>query len=405
MNDRQQPRRILWVSLALLIAIFIVLEIMPITYFWIFLLDVLHLHFWWPLLLPVGSFILWRQATGQFQQTGEPQFFPSLSRGLFVVCLLLLFYWFGVTAVQWSLWWLILLLIPFSLGVWKLVVILFAYSELWRQYANRAVNREVSKGLMDGRFKKQLNSDPEQWGSLHQLISIRQHYLNAQEEIKRHFLDDTYDNYLQNYLECADNLLSYTAVRWSESVLPAHILDWWRTELLREIISLYLVKPPIQQGTIDWKRKINGWIGDLSKIEHPYSQMLVYIFRLVQDNHQAVSLESTVQDVLEKFAELPSAFQAPDDTATNVLEICAFTWAALAHHTVPSQVCFDVWMAMRARQEKTIFIENSDDIFPVFTAAQNFLADWYNEWAAQIGENWNQGLQGRATYAQTLAQL
>lgn len=404
MINNQQSRHNLWYALAILLVIAIVMAIMPFTYFWIIIFDILRLHFWWPVFLPLAGFALWRMANKQFQLSGQPQYFPHLTWFLFIFFIALLLFWIDATADQWSRQWFWLILPFLSFGIGAVIVLLFAHAELWRQLANRAVNKEVIRRIKNGRFQKQIDSDPEQWGSLHQLFSVRQQYLKDQKNIYDYFHNDTYPEYITAYLEIAHTLLNYIGVRWAQSVLPAAIVDWWRTELLREIITLYLLKKHLleEQDILIWDEKIQYCIDELGKIQKPYPQMLAHIFHLGQSNHSPINIGLTVRETLTKFAQLPTTSQAPDDTTANIREICAHTWAALAHNSIYGQACFDVWIAMQETEE-TIFIVNANGVFPASLAARDFVANWYAQWSDQINEQWNQGLKGRATYVRELA--
>lgn len=402
-------RMAIWCTVLSFFAIIVALRYVPYQWYWLVAFDVFSLYRYWPIGILLAVFYFRRAGARHYEKNGLPQYFPVSAAGVLLLFCGLIVVLLTDTAADWPLWWCLLALTLLLLAALQIMWSLIGHGELWRLWANAWVVSYVYNTLVERRFREkvQLQLPGQAWGSLHCLRIVRGYYDETKQKVLR-FIEHNHEveqKDLEACLEAGDDLWLYLSLRWPEQLLEPTELAWERRELLRELVTICFVARQQKQ----YATRINTWITLLNNSAEPYWQLLVLIFQISSGARglpTSGATKAAIDQVLHLFQSLPPARHVHHSSTADLREICAHTWLALAHRTLPKQICFDVWMAMRGAEESLFVAPDSvGECDPAKIAARGFLATWYEEWCHQTPEDWKQGLAGRAVYVQTSVAL
>ncbi|MBN1138311.1 MAG: hypothetical protein JXM73_17110 [Anaerolineae bacterium] len=365
----------------------------------------------WPLLILVFAFCFTVGGFWRHWRSGLHQFSPW-SAGMAVVALVVLI---GIilneTAADWSCGWCILAGLIIVGSGFILMRGYLGYSELWREFFNSQVLSCVVGTLQDGRFQDRYRNLASgracraEWGSVHCLRIVQGYYDTMKQRVLMPIASETEDEATDRFVAAGLALRSYLSVRWSEELLPPAEQRARILELVRELVTVCLIAQESVQE--NYQGKIAAWRKELQQPGDLYHQLLDEILALgVRARTPLTPIEAgtKIGDIIHLFDQLESQGSAPA-LGLDMRNICANTWLALAHHSIPGQACFDAWMAMCDAQNEDLFVRPAPtgELDPAQVAARRYLADWYDLWRDRTPAGWQEGLAGRAEYARVVA--
>lgn len=211
---------------------------------------------------------------------------------------------------------------------------------------------------------------------------------------------------MKHYLKMAKNLEVALSVKYPETLLTEDERTWRLRELCRQVVTVSLFQSS-RQDPIHRDENLNGWIKKVGE-EDAYSRMLTYIFTLPEGGYQTDSdISNCVTQVLKRFEALPTNNPGLLGHKSDIHQICADTWLALAYTRLPLTACFDTWRAMcqKLSGDPLAHVQN-DQNDPLPTLVTYALTELYTEWQGGISgdEQWKEGLKGRINYVQEVNQ-
>jgi len=391
----------IWHTAAALVGFIVLLRLVPVVVWWRVAYGELRLDLWWPLVFCGICAFFYLAGQRRHRLTGEPQFLPFSARIIRIACLLLLVTMTTFTASHWNLIWSLIVMAAIAGASYELALATVAYCELWRTSCHGAVAATISRGIESGKIESTLKDDARNklWGSPHGLRLVYGHY----QDKKRVALSEAATRsipvaQLDQAVKAGDALLYYLDVPWGTNVLNEPARRWLQLETARELLTICLTTRPEQW--IPHRLRITRWMGELRKADEPYYQFLLRCFELAAQRQLDLSrVRETLIFVRGLYSQGPGDIRPPEGVEVDLRATMQHTWLALAHHGIPAQAAFDLWMDIRreAGSEPFLMPKDSESIEydAALGAARKFLTAHYADWAESTAPGWSNGLAAR----------
>ena len=373
------------------------------------LFEVWGLGWLWTLGLLLTGILYFGAGNRLHRRIGEAQFFPWLATGTAALWVLVVGFWFLLTAAEWTTLQMtmsLLCLIPAAL---PLAIGYLGYSELWRELWHQETVKAVWRALPGGTLPEEADADerPEsrfrkiaegqkkaqEWGSQHCLDIVESTFEARVRHLPNSALHDIPDTVYDLCLDTGNDLFHYYRLRWPEAVLPPHELSSKTIELVRKLITIYLAGNKEQRWS--HQQAFRLWRLELGASGDPYHRFLSFCFRLGYDAWAADILQE-IEGALASYREMHNGRAEPGERT-----ICQYTWLANAHRSLGAQPCYDAWLAMRRLEDQgPLPPPPSVDDDPSLRQARAFLEQHYASWAEATHVDWRQGFEGAALILQ-----
>jgi hypothetical protein len=338
----------LWLPVFLFLILFILLVFNPWEYWWINIFEGWKLYMYWPFLYCGLGALFIISGILAHRKHGRALHFPqSAAFG----CLLMagtIFLAITKWAMEWSLLWSLAALIALTGAFIGMVCGMIAYGELWRKrLAGFNFNYSVIKRVKEELKKLRPFIKKQKWGSPHCLRIIQGHYDDTKQSILKCLANRNESIDIDAYLSAGQNLIDYLSLRWPPDLLPPGKKSPIISQVLREMITIYLWVRG-KQAANPRSNYLDSLINQFKEqTSGPYQMLMERIFNLARVC-DVKDIKNEIHVVMKYYRELPSE---------SFRKVCANSWLVLSSFSLPPQACFDVWMAMQEERNADLFIE------------------------------------------------
>jgi hypothetical protein len=398
----------IWCTVAAIIAAGVVLRGMPFEFWWGWFYGDLRGDLWWPLILFGLCWLFWATARFRHRTRGEPQFHPVAAGVVLLLCLWLLAIMVLFAAPHWSAMWSFLALGAVAAASYPLTLALVSYAEAWRVGCHWAVKATVCRQIETGEIEAALDDERThaRWGSLHGLAVIQREY----QERKRVALSKASargfaPELFEPAIKAGNALLLYLEVPWAESVLEEPLRLWLQVDTVRELLIMGLMPRAAGQQPLPSERekdriRVEDWMKKLRSTRGPARQFLVKCFELAFSSKPDMGGVHKILHAMRKhYSQDATDFRAPEGVQVDFRAIMQDTWLAVAHHSIPAQAVFDLWMEVRRTEGEGPFLgplpSDAAQYDVALSAARRFLTGFYGDWARSSSPDWATGLDAR----------
>jgi hypothetical protein len=247
---------------------------MPLTTWWDFAFDRWRFDLWWPLVLAALSTFWLALGHWEHRRSGLPQFGPAGAVVLMAAQLGLSTAMVALTAPYWPRWVALAALAVLCLVALLLACASFAYTEIWRRFAQQLITAQLERALDSRRLAVILSqaATRERWGSPHGIAVLggiyRERLRRAGVALERERLDDPA---LQQAVDAAAALRVWLGFHWASEAFEPERLANERLGCTLQLMLLLSANPAL---TLPEGSDIKDWQAQPAAQDHPHLEFL-----------------------------------------------------------------------------------------------------------------------------------